>query len=397
MCVAVLTGCAGFETQRRPAPVPETRPGFLAGYLQAEELPGSRTLLPPPPAEASPAQALDEAVSRKSLALRDTPRWDLAADDAELMFPEAADTFACALGIPITAEGTPHLYRLLRRTMADAGRSTSRAKDTYRRKRPFMLNDEPTCTPDWEAHMRKNGAYPSGHTALGWAWALILSEIAPERVDVILARGRAYGESRIVCNVHWYSDVIEGRSMGAATVARLHADPAFRSDLEAAKAEYATVRAQGLKPIRDCRSEAVALAYHWQNLTGEAEISRSWQGDYPVVHLDRLPADQREQAVGYIDEKGIFEAVWKAFKPGETPPVDFETHFVVFARNTQFYNRIAIGKVNVEYGIAEVLAAETLSARPIEDKVGLSLAVVSRQGITAVQSRDGIIPIPRRR
>ncbi len=48
--------------------------------------------------------------------------------------------------------------------------------------------------------------------------------------------------------------------MGAATVARLHADAAFRADLAAAKKELATVRAQGLSASRDCRAEAAALA-----------------------------------------------------------------------------------------------------------------------------------------
>ena len=83
--------------------------------------------------------------------------------------------------------------------------------------------------------MRKDGSYPSGHTAFGWAWALILTEIAPERADVILARGRAFGESRMVCNVHWYSDVVAGRTIGAAAVARLHAEPEFRDAVAAGR------------------------------------------------------------------------------------------------------------------------------------------------------------------
>jgi len=56
--------------------------------------------------------------------------------------------------------------------------------------------------------------------------------------------------------------VVEGRFMGAAAVARLHADTVFRADLEAAKAEYKAVRAKGLKPARDCRAEADALVHH---------------------------------------------------------------------------------------------------------------------------------------
>ena len=89
---------------------------------------------------------------------------------------------------------------------------------------------------------------------------MILTEIAPDRTDALVARGRAFGRSRVVCNVHWESDVIEGRFMGAATLARLHADPAFRADLEAGKAELAQVRAEGLQPTRDCGAEAAALA-----------------------------------------------------------------------------------------------------------------------------------------
>jgi acid phosphatase (class A) len=234
-------------------------PGILAGYLKPEALPNSLALLPPPPAEGSAAQALDDEISEKSMALRDTPRWIVAIQDAELEFPEAADTFSCAMDIPITESDTPYLYRVLRRTLADAGLSTYTAKKKYQRKRAFMVNDQPICTPEDEEKLRKDGSYPSGHTAVGWAWALILAEIAPDRADAILARGRAFGESRIVCNVHWHSDVVEGRFMGAATVARLHADPQFCADLKAAKAEYAKVRAKGLQSSRDCQAEANAL------------------------------------------------------------------------------------------------------------------------------------------
>jgi acid phosphatase (class A) len=133
---------------------------------------------------------------------------------------------------------------LLRRTLTDAGLSTYAAKTNYKRARPFMVNKGLICTPEEQSGLENDGSYPSGHTAVGWAWALILSEIAPDRADAILARGLAYGESRNVCNVHWHSDVVQGRFMGAGTVAVLHADPEFRADLAAAKVEMETIRAQ---------------------------------------------------------------------------------------------------------------------------------------------------------
>lgn len=259
-CLVIIAACASYETPSKPAAVPEIRPGLLAGYLASNALPNSLALLPPPPAEGSTAFSLDEEIYRETRTLRGTPRWALATEDADLRFPQAAGTFSCALDAPITQEETPHLYVLLRRTLTDAGLSTYSAKNHYKRPRPFAVLKEASCTPDQEKHLRKDGSYPSGHTAIGWAWALILCEVDPAHTDAILARGLAFGQSRVICGVHWESDVIEGRLVGAGAVARLHADPAFRADLEAAKAELAAVHAKGLKPTRDCKEEAAALA-----------------------------------------------------------------------------------------------------------------------------------------
>jgi acid phosphatase (class A) len=149
---------------------------------------------------------------------------------------------------------------LLRRTLTDVGFSTIAAKNHYQRTRPFLWNKEPICTPNDRDSLEKDGSYPSGHTAVGFGWALILSEISPAETDAILARGVAFGESRNVCNAHWHSDVVAGRIIAAGAVARLHADPAFLADLESARAELAAVRKRGLKPTRDCNAEAAALA-----------------------------------------------------------------------------------------------------------------------------------------
>ena len=131
-----------------------------------------------------------------------------------------------------------------------------------------------------------------------------------------------------------------------------------------------------------------------QPLNGEAKILQLWQGDYPTAQLDLLPENQRENAVGFIDNTQTFKAVWNAFKPEEAVPhIDFNTNVVLFVKNIRFYNRIRIGKVDVTNGVAKVLAMETMSAIPIEDKVAMSMVVVSRQGITGVQSGDGIIQI----
>lgn len=243
-----------------PSAVPEIRPGILTGYLSPKLLPDSLAILPPEPALDSPELLLDLSKAEQFVALHDTPRWQQAALDADLSFPFAAGTFSCAINAPITEEYTPYLYQLLRRTLTDAGLSTYAAKQHYQRSRPFMVNQQPICTPEKRESLEKDGSYPSGHSAVGWAWALLLTEISPDDANAILARGIVFGESRNICNLHWHQDVLQGRVMGAATVARLHADPQFASDLAKAKKELAAVKAQNMEPIRDCEAERAALA-----------------------------------------------------------------------------------------------------------------------------------------
>lgn len=252
---------AGCATVQPPPPtdLPEIRPGYVAGYLQPDQLPDTVALLPPPPAAGSAALAADEDMYKATRKLKDTPRWALAAKDAELRFPAATEVFSCALGMKISAEATPHLNMLLRRVRMDSSRANDRPKDNYKRPRPFQVTKDPSCTPKEEARMKPD-SYPSGHASIGWAWALTLAEAAPDRADAILRRGYAFGQSRVVCGVHYRSDVEAGRIVGAATVARLHADPVYTAQLAEARKEIGAARAAGARSPLDCDAEARALA-----------------------------------------------------------------------------------------------------------------------------------------
>jgi hypothetical protein len=114
----------------------------------------------------------------------------------------------------------------------------------------------------------------------------------------------------------------------------------------------------------------------------EVPIVQQWSGDYPVAHLSRLPQEGQRRVSGYIVEASAFAAVWQAFKPGETiPAVDFGKHFIVYYRNVDFYNRISIAKITLKGDAIRILVRETMSSRPIEDKVALSMAVIARSSV----------------
>ncbi len=260
MCLLLIVGFADFSPAASSANGLNHRKDRPQGFLFLTNQVDSIGLLPAPPAGGTAAYAADEETYRVTRGLRGTPRWAQAVDDANIDFPEAAEAFSCAMGVQVSEKETPHLYNLLLRTKTDAYRATGAAKKFYHRLRPFVVNDGSTCTPTDDSVLRKSGSYPSAHSTTGWTWALILAEIVPDRADVILKRGLAFGQSRVICGAHWQSDVTAGRIVGAGVVARLHADPVFRAELAAASAEIAAARARNLKPVRNCAAEAAALA-----------------------------------------------------------------------------------------------------------------------------------------
>jgi len=221
------------------APAPEIGHGLVQGYMHGQQPLNSVKFVPAPPQADSPRQAADNAISQSTMTLRGSPRWDLAAKEAVLTFPEAAGIFQCALGMDISESKTPALYRLMQRSLTDFGLATCPAKKAYQRARPFLSNKEAICTPDDLEALKKDGSYPSGHSAVGWGWALTLSQLAPERAERVLARGRSYAQSRIICNVHWMSDTEAGMAVGAAAFARLQNDALFQATMTVARQEIA--------------------------------------------------------------------------------------------------------------------------------------------------------------
>lgn len=260
--LALLALCGQALAQAGEAQPKVTDPHFkiAPGYLKQSDLPNSLMLLGPPPEMDSAALARDEEARKATIPLRNTERWKLAHTDADLAFPQAADNFSCAMGVRIDSKRTPRLYAMMQKMLSDFGLSTYGVKNKYNRVRPFVVHNEATCRADQEAILRGDGSYPSGHTAAGWGWALVFAQINPERADALLKRGIEFGQSRVICDAHWQSDVDAGRIMGAATVARLQTDPDFLADLKAAKAEVKAVKAKRVPSVSECAAEAAALS-----------------------------------------------------------------------------------------------------------------------------------------
>lgn len=231
-------------------------------YLTPDTQPDPTQYLPPPPQPGSLRHQTDEKAFAVTRGWKNDARWALAASDAKLQLPDLLNSFSCAAGFVIDAAKAPHLVALLRNMGNTEVPDMWKGKDYWRRTRPFVGTDNAICTEEDREDIAKTGAYPSGHTMLGWSLALVLTELLPDRSTAILQRGRVFGESRIVCGVHWESDVQEGYLAGAAEVAAMHGSAAFRADMDAARAELAAVRATAPKPdTKQCEIEHEAAIH----------------------------------------------------------------------------------------------------------------------------------------
>lgn len=123
-------------------------------------------------------------------------------------------------------------------------------------------------------------------------------------------------------------------------------------------------------------------------------VLQRWTGDYPVAQLDRLPEGQRQSRVGYLGDAAAFMQFWQVFKPETAvPAIDFAKNLVVYARNVDLYQRTLIAKVTLTGGVAEIVDVGAPSESPIEDKVGMALALVPRDGVEFIQRGKARMPV----
>ena len=233
-----------------------------AGYLQTGAF-DILAVLPPAPRPGDPRGRADRAIFKQTRMLQGTPRWALATNDVKLAPADMMRDFSCSVGIALTPDIAPRTSAMIRRASFDTARNTGIAKDFYKRQRPFLIDKGAVCQP--VEQLKGSYDYPSGHTTAGWTWATLLARLVPDHATAIFARGRAFGESRIVCGAHNSSAVEGGRLSATSTLGALDSDAAFQADLAAAHWELDALRRNPAAPkpgAAACAQEAALVAQH---------------------------------------------------------------------------------------------------------------------------------------
>jgi len=201
-----------------------------AALLSPSEVDASR-YLPPPPATGSVDEKA-EFQELKAIAARSTPEeMAAAAHDAK---DETPDIFNRAIGIDATTK--PETFKLLTMVMEEEDGDTKGAKAYFHRLRPYSVDPSiKTCEPVKPG--KAANSYPSGHSSLAFSMGVVLASLIPEKSQAILARASEYAEHRLVCGVHYRSDIVAGQQFGTILALRLMQNPTFRAQMDRARAE----------------------------------------------------------------------------------------------------------------------------------------------------------------
>jgi len=141
-------------------------------------------------------------------------------------------------------------------------------------------------------------SFPSGHTTYGYAGAILLAVLVPERYQQMIARGAEYGNSRILMGAHYAMDVLGGRTLATYDLAHLLAnDPAYtgrtlrgapvisdyQAAIKAARAEIATIlQASCGDTMQACAAHDVSRFNN--TATNEASYAATQTYGLPVVY-----------------------------------------------------------------------------------------------------------------
>ena len=124
--------------------------------------------------------------------------------------------FSRALGFDIERKA-PSLARGMKTILSKLDKTASELKLKHQRTRPYLkYPDLEPCLPT-----ENSFSYPSRHATWYTAAAELLSTLFPEKRQQLTDIGRKASLSRVICGVHYPSDVEAGARMGQAAAGQI--------------------------------------------------------------------------------------------------------------------------------------------------------------------------------
>lgn len=225
LCLALVPAPAQTPKPPKPAAAPK-----VAYYIDPAVL-DLPALLPDPPSSGSAENDAQLAELHRIERTR-TPAQIAAAKADEAN--ENLFLYATVLGPTFTPDAFPVTAALGTHVRNEQSVAGAALKPVFARVRPY--NTDKTLHPACDTTDLPN-SYPSGHALTGYLEGLTLAKIVPEKRTAILARADEYAHQRLICGVHYPSDVEASRRVAYVVFGYMLATPKFQHDLAAARTE----------------------------------------------------------------------------------------------------------------------------------------------------------------
>lgn len=185
-----------------------------------------------PPADSSDGHAADlEAVLTAQLHRSEMEAYAAAFDGdlPPLLWAELA------LGKGFTRTAYPEAFALFDAVRADMTKVVDDVKAMGpQRRRPHMVDQRIKPSLSIEGH--GSNSWPSGRAAATRVWAAVLTDLFPARGAALALAAERSAALRLIGGVHYPSDLVAGKRLADAFLAKLRADPAYQRQLAAARA-----------------------------------------------------------------------------------------------------------------------------------------------------------------
>jgi acid phosphatase (class A) len=205
-------------------------PAAAAKFLTAADYAPDQ-LLPAPPKDGS-AKAKAELAEVEGFDHNRTPEQLAQAklDDKT----ENVMAFAGVMGPGFDLAKLPATAKLMADVQVEEKAAAKAAKDHFLRNRPWVID---TALQSCGKDDAPQSSYPSGHSTMGFSMAVILARLEPGKAAALMARASEYADNRLVCGMHYRSDVVAGQALGTAVALKLLEVPGFRAEFDAAAQE----------------------------------------------------------------------------------------------------------------------------------------------------------------
>ena len=221
-------------------------------YLAASDVQVEKIIAPPPGNYST--QTANEIKAILQMQKQKTVVQVAAVREQDTLTPY----LICGTSLPLINAQSPRAIDLLLKVGGDVKAIAEQGKEIWDRPRPARLDKRIEKLVD----MPPDSSYPGTNSTVIYTWAAVLSELVPEKKDVILAKADEIAQNRVLAGAQYPSDIAAAKTLGEAIAKKLLDQSSFQQEFQGVRQELAArmaaQNAAGVPPLETVAPMAAA-------------------------------------------------------------------------------------------------------------------------------------------